>query len=66
VPYDLKRIFAYIALAVLLYFANAKLVSLLEESLWMVKYLYAFAFMALFILIVAVIERRSLQGFRPG
>lgn len=66
VPYDLKRIFAYIALAVLFYLADAKLVSLLAESLWMVKYLYAFAFMALYILIVVVIERRSLQGFRPG
>lgn len=65
VPYDIRRFFIYIALAVLFFFADAKLVSLLPESLWLMKYVYAAAFMALFLLIVMTIEKGRVSALKP-
>jgi len=65
VPYDLKRFFIYIALALLLFFADVKLVSMLSDSLWLIKYVYAAAFMGLFLLIVYAIEGGKISSVKP-
>lgn len=57
VPYDARRFFFYLLLSVFFFFADAKLVSLLPDSLWVIKYVYAVLFMGVFLSSVYFIER---------
>lgn len=59
VPYNLKRFALYVGLALLLVYADAKLVSLIPESLPLLKYVYAITLMALFISIICYAEVRK-------
>ena len=57
VPYDLKRFFFYVLIAVGIFFLQAKIASSLPEEMWYLKYLFATLFMAVFLGIVYVVER---------
>ena len=56
VPYDLKRFFLYLAIAVGIFFLQSEITVMLPDSVWFMKYFTAALLMAMFLGIVYVIE----------
>lgn len=57
VPYDLRRFFLYLAIAVAIFLLQSQIIVMLPESLWFMKYFTAALLMAMFLGVVYVIER---------
>jgi len=57
VPYDLKRFFLYVLVAIAFFFLQSKIISVLPDAMWYLKYFSSITLMIFFLGIVYVIER---------
>src|SRR5204863_1436074 len=57
VPYDLRRFFLYLGIAVAIFLLQSEIIAMLRDQLWLIKYFTAALLMATFLGIVYLIER---------